>query len=614
MYRSFADVKTADMLNLPVPKVHKHICTLKPTDEILRLNEVISERAEKINSGSVDPHIDNMLKITSDGKKLALDSRCFDERVLDNPDFKVNVCIENVLNIWRDTAEQRGTQVIFCDLSVPKISYTDYNPELDFDVYNHMKYRLTSNGVPENEIAFIHDAKTDVDKQTLFERVRSGDVRVLLGSTEKCGAGTNIQSRLYALHHLDTPYRPSDLEQREGRIIRQGNGNPEVHIYTYVTERTFDAYSYQILENKQRFISQINRGDLTVRVAADIDEETLTYAEIKAITSANPLIKRKHEVESELNQLRTLEGQYRRNKYTLQDKIAVHIPELIKNLENQINHLKNDITLRNNNTTNEFTITIAERTYADRKDAGELLQSLISSAANIDKKIATMNGFDIYSENSVFADERNVRLKGNGVYHVSVSNSAVGTITRLENFFKGLEDRQRACEEKLDTAKKELEAAKIEVMKPFDYESNIKILTDTLAGIDAELDLNKNEITPVIDDEKFKNEVQISNSEDDEKEQDDQNVEVNFAENTREVVEHSEKIERIEPLRVFKQDDNSVMVKISVDGHSTNVSIVWLPKNMIEINKDGFVVGATEGVISSKGLKPFFDTARQKHF
>ena len=372
MYRTFADVKTAEMLKLPVPKANRHVVTIKPTDTILEINKLIAERADDVQNRKVSPDVDNMLKITSDGKKLALDPRCYDRTTSDDPKHKINICVDNVYRKWDETKGRQGTQIIFCDLSTPKKAFSEYDPEKDFDVYNHIKHNLVNMGIPQNEIAFIHDAKNDIAKQTLFDNVRAGKIRILLGSTEKCGAGTNVQNKLVALHHLDTPYRPSDLEQRDGRGIRPGNTNKEIDIFTYVTERTFDAYCYQILENKQRFISQINNGELTVREADDIDETTLSYAEIKAITSANPLIKRKFEVETELGNLRVLQSQYRSERYAMQDKIT-RLPEVIDGLTKKISDYEKDISVRNENKSTDFLIHIADRPYTERKDAAELL-------------------------------------------------------------------------------------------------------------------------------------------------------------------------------------------------------------------------------------------------
>lgn len=507
MYRSFADVKTADMLNLPTPKANKITITAKPTDEILRLNEVIQERAEKINDGGVNPEVDNMLKITSDGKKLALDPRCFDEEAKDDEENKVNLCIENVFEIWNKTKDKKSTQVVFCDMSTPKYSFSDYVPEENFDIYNDIKSKLVAKGIPENEIKFIHEAKTDLQKQNLFDEVRNGNVRVILGSTEKCGAGTNIQDRLIALHHLDTPYRPSDLQQREGRIVRQGNSNEEVFIYTYVTERTFDSYSYQILENKQKFISQIDNGDLTIREASDIDETTLSYAEIKAITTANPKIKQKMELEQELQRLHTLEAQYRNNKYNLQDKISKFLPQQISFTENNIANLKADIQNRDNNKYVDFKMTLGNRTFTERKDAGDLLVNAVNSNKYNDKIIGTICGFDIVAlPKNFMCENRQVQLIGNGRYTVDISTSGVGSITRLENYLSSFEEKLENNETKNADYRKQLEAAKIEVEKPFEYAEQIISMSNELAELDAELDLNKDEVQIVVDDEELQKE------------------------------------------------------------------------------------------------------------
>ena len=521
MYRKFADVKTADMLNLPVPKANKHVINIKPTETVLKLCEVIAERAERINNGGVPPEVDNMLKITGDGKKLALDPRCFDRTAPDNPDHKVNVCAENVYRIWRDTSEKRGTQLVFCDISTPKASYEDYDPDTDFDVYNHVKTALVQMGVPPDEIAYIHDAKNDVDKQTLFNKVRAGDVRILLGSTEKCGAGTNVQNRLAALHHLDTPYRPADLEQREGRAVRQGNTNAEVDIYTYVTERTFDAYSYQILENKMRFIAQVNKGELNVREAADIDEATLTYAEIKAITSANPLIKRKNEVESELGNLKVLEMQYRNNRYALQDKAAKELPQSIERAKQRIAEYGQDIALRDANKAEGFSMTVAGKQYDERKSAAELLHKLIYSPAHTDKTVAVYKGFEIIPEPSLTLTDKTVVLRGSGGHRVTVSESASGTLTRIDNAIAGLEEGLKNMTERLASYNADILSANAELEKPFEHAEKVIDLSLELEKINAELNLDKGEIELVIDDTKFQNEVRTEADSEDEEEEND---------------------------------------------------------------------------------------------
>lgn len=496
MYRSFADVKTADMLNLPVPNVNKKVEELEPTDTILKLNEEIVKRSEQIAEGAVEPWQDNMLCVTHDGKMIALDPRCFDSTIADNSNSKINRCVNNIYKIWSDTAEQKSTQIVFCDMSTPKKMYSEYNPEQDFDVYNDIKYKLIEHGIPEKEIAYIHEAKTDQQKQDIFDRVRNGEIRVFIGSTEKCGAGTNFQNKLIALHHLDTPFRPSDLEQREGRIVRQGNTNDTVLLYTYVTKRTFDAYSYQILETKQRFISQINRGDLSVRVAEDIDDATLSFAEIKAITSDNPKIKRKMEIEVRLGQLNDLEKVYRDNRYALQTQI-LHAPEKILSNDDRIKSLQNDIQLRNEHE-NDL-IQIGKNRYEERRDAGALLIRVVASGEYIGKKIGFIKGFAIIPQPNE-GNHNYVKLVGTGNYKVEISDSEVGTITRLENALNGLETNLQNSKEEKINLENNLSVAKEQINKPFEQAEEIDRLREELASIDAELDLGKQE-TPIVLDE-----------------------------------------------------------------------------------------------------------------
>jgi hypothetical protein len=436
---------------------------------------------------------------------------------------KINLCVENIYRIWSETTAERLTQIVFCDLSVPQKDFADYHYRTDFDtserservsdtkwtdIYNDIKYKLVNHGIPEQEIKFIHEANTDLRKQTLFDDVRHGNVRILLGSTEKCGAGTNIQDKLYALHHLDTPYRPSDLAQREGRIIRQGNGNSEVYVYTYVTERTFDSYSYQILENKQKFISQIDRGDLTIREASDIDETTLSYAEIKAITTANPKIKQKMELEQEISRLRTLESEYRSNKYRLQDKINSELPQRIKRTEITIDDLTADITKRNANMQNQFIMQLGNKTYTERKEAGDLFLAVINSGKYDDRIIGRLNGFDIIPVSGFTAlGVKTVTIRGNGNYNVEISSSETGSIIRLENFFKTLDNKLTDAKERLTALHNELATAQTESVKPFDYAETLISMCEQLAALDTELDLNKQEVaTTVIDDDQFKDE------------------------------------------------------------------------------------------------------------
>lgn len=502
LYRSFADVKTSDMVKLNVPKVDKKVIALKPTDMILELAEEIAERAELISDGRVDPRDDNMLKITSDGKKLALDPRCYDSSLVAEASSKLSECSQNIFDIWVETMNKLGTQLVFCDLSTPKKDFKDYVYGIDFDVYNELKYMLTKKGIPAEEIAFIHEANTDLQKQTLFGKVNEGKIRVLIGSTEKCGAGTNVQKRLIALHHLDTPYRPSDLQQREGRIVRQGNSNEEVKIFTYVTERTFDSYSYQILENKQRFISQIDRGDLTVREADDIDEATLSYAEIKAITAANPKIKRKMELDTEIARLRVLEGQYKKNLYYLQDKIRRIYPEQIQQQNLYLERVKKDIeVIKEKYNKDTFSIEVLGTVYTDKKQGAEALMTALNTKP-CGVTVAEYGGFKIALEpQAVFENiDRTISLSCNGTYEVYIGPSGIGNIQRLDNFIADFPKKEELATTKLNQLNEDLDVAKLEVLKPFEHKIKLEVLSSELAEINTELNLTKKEEV-IIDDE-----------------------------------------------------------------------------------------------------------------
>lgn len=502
LYRSFADVQTSDMVKLDVPEAERQVISLKPSDTTIELAEEIAERADRIHDGHVDPHEDNMLKITSDGKKLALDPRCFVPESQDEEGSKLNECAQRIFEVWTDTRDIKGTQIVFCDLSTPKVRFEDYEYGKDFDAYNDLKYKLVHMGIPQEEIAYIHEANTDEQKQALFDKVNSGAVRVLLGSTEKCGAGTNVQKRLVALHHLDTPYRPSDMEQREGRIIRQGNTNEKVKIFTYVTERTFDSYSYQILENKQRFISQINRGDLTVREAEDIDETTLSYAEIKAITAANPKIKRKMEVDAEVARLRVLEGQYRKNLYALQDKIYKTYPEDIRKQELLIERIAKDLEMLKVTRpadAEDFSISVNGKVYTDKKEGGKALMDALHSG-RVNVPVAEYCGFKI-SMNPMYmlGGEREITLATEGQYVIPIGDSAFGTLTRLENFLSDLPDRETRLKKRLAQLNADLEVAKEQVEKPFEQAEQLKTLLSEQAELNAELNLDKRDDVIVAD-------------------------------------------------------------------------------------------------------------------
>lgn len=517
LYHSFADVKTD--VKLDVPEAERKVITLKPSDTVIDLTEEIAKRADAIYAGGVDPHIDNMLKVTGDGKKLALDPRCIDPLLSDESGSKLNFCADNVYEEWKNSADIKGTQLVFCDLSTPKKPYSEYEYGKDFDAYNDLKHKLIERGIPENEIAFIHDANTDRAKQDLFDKINAGAVRVLIGSTEKCGAGTNVQKRLVAIHHLDAPYRPRDLIQRNGRGIRQGNMNKGIRIYTYATERTFDSYSYQILENKQRFISQVEKGDMTVREAEDIDEATLSYAEIKAITSANPKTKRKMELDMEMARLRDLESRYKKELFALQDKVRKEFPEQIQRQELYLERVRKDVELvKDKYNPERFEINVGGTVYADSVEDGKKNGGLALMDALFHNKtgtaVAEYCGFKIsLNPIELLSNERSITLSGAGQYKMDIGESASGNLTRLENFVKEFAAREERAVKRLESTKADFEVAKEQVKVPFEHKDKIMELNTELSELNAELDLNKREEV-VIDDEESGDEPVTAETED----------------------------------------------------------------------------------------------------
>ena len=517
LYHSFADVKTD--VKLDVPEAERKVITLKPSDTVIDLTEEIAKRADAIYAGGVDPHIDNMLKVTGDGKKLALDPRCIDPLLSDESGSKLSFCADNVYEEWKNSADIKGTQLVFCDLSTPKKPYSEYVYGKDFDAYNDLKHKLIERGIPENEIAFIHDANTDKAKQDLFDKVTAGTIRVLIGSTEKCGAGTNVQKRLVALHHLDAPYRSRDLIQRNGRGIRQGNMNKSIRIYTYATERTFDSYSYQILENKQRFISQVEKGDMTVREADDIDEATLSYAEIKAITSANPKIKRKMELDMEMARLRDLESRYKKELFALQDKVRKEFPEQIQRQELYLERVRKDVELvKERYNPDHFEINVGGTVYSDRVEDGKKNGGLALMDALFHNKTGTVVaeycGFKIsLNPIELLSNERSITLSGAGQYKMNIGESASGNLTRLENFIKEFAAREERAVKRLESTKADFEVAKEQVKVPFEHKDKIMELNTELSELNAELDLNKREGV-VIDDEESGEEPVTAETED----------------------------------------------------------------------------------------------------
>lgn len=496
LFKEVADIQTSEMLNLPVPKANYHNVVIEPSEIQKELVKDLSERAEKIRNRMVDSSVDNMLKITNDGRKLALDQRLTNDMLEDFEHSKVATCADNIYSIWDKTSEDKSAQLVFCDLSTP-------HNDGKFNVYDDLKTKLIDRGIPEEEIAFIHDANTDARKQELFNKVRRGQVRVLIGSTQKMGAVTNCQDRLIALHDLDCPWRPSDLIQRSGRIIRQGNKNPEVDIYRYVTEGTFDAYLYQLVENKQRFISQIMTSKTPVRFAEDIDETALSYAEIKALAAGNPDIIEKTELDTQVAKLKLLKQNYLSEKYELEDKVIKYYPNEIKRLENRIEDMKEDIEVFNNNNTpdNSFEkMNIKGTNFTERKEAGEKIIEICKSMTNPEPlEIGEYKGFKIILSFDTMDRKFYASMKNNLSYKTELGSDPSGNITRIDNVLNGIETRLSGVENNLEDTKKNYESAKKEIEKPFPQEEELKTKSKRLDELNIKLNLN-NKDKEIIDD------------------------------------------------------------------------------------------------------------------
>ena len=496
LFKEVADIQTSEMLNLPVPKANYHNVVIEPSEIQKELVKDLSKRAEKIRNRMVDSSVDNMLKITNDGRKLALDQRLTNDMLEDFEHSKVATCADNIYSIWDKTSEDKSAQLVFCDLSTP-------HNDGKFNVYDDLKTKLIDRGIPEEEIAFIHDANTDARKQELFNKVRRGQVRVLIGSTQKMGAGTNCQDRLIALHDLDCPWRPSDLIQRSGRIIRQGNKNPEVDIYRYVTEGTFDAYLYQLVENKQRFISQIMTSKTPVRFAEDIDETALSYAEIKALAAGNPDIIEKTELDTQVAKLKLLKQNYLSEKYELEEKVIKYYPNEIKRLENRIEDMKEDIEVFNNNNTpdNSFEkMNIKGTDFTERKEAGEKIIEICKSMTNPEPlEIGEYKGFKIILSFDTMDRKFYASMKNNLSYKTELGSDPSGNITRIDNVLNGIETRLSSVENNLEDTKKNYESAKKEIEKPFPQEEELKTKSKRLDELNIKLNLN-NKDKEIIDD------------------------------------------------------------------------------------------------------------------
>lgn len=495
MFKQVADIKTADTLNLPTPTPHYHNVAVKPSEMQKTMVADLAERAEKVRGGNVDPSVDNMLKITNDGRKLALDQRMINPMLPDNEGSKINACVDNIFTIWQDNTEKKSAQLVFCDLSTPK-------PDAEFSVYTDIRQKLIERGVPESEIRFIHEAKTEVQKQELFKKVRKGEVRVLLGSTQKMGAGTNVQNKLIALHDIDCPWRPSDLEQRSGRIIRQGNENPDVEIYRYVTEETFDAYLYQLVEGKQKFAAQIMTSKSPVRTAEDIDDTALSYAEIKMLATGNPYIKEKMDMDIQVNKLKMLKSYYLSQKYDLEDKIIKFYPQEIALQTARIKGLKADLETQKTHPKEidgKFVgMTIQGTEYKDKAEAGKAIIEFCKTKTNADTEIlGEYRGFKMEIEFNQYERAYVVTLRENSSYHITLGTDIHGNITRLDNAIDGIESRLDKAEEQLANTQAQLETAKVEVEKPFAQEDELQQKMARLTELNALLDMNQGDV-PVV--------------------------------------------------------------------------------------------------------------------
>ena len=488
MFKEAADIKTSDQLHLPVPDAKFETVVVKPSEIQQDMVQALSERAAEVHSGSVDPSVDNMLKITSDGRKIGLDQRLMNSALPDDPNSKLNACVNNVLRIWNDTKEQKLTQLIFCDMSTPK-------GDGSFNVYDDIRSKLLNAGVPEQEIEFIHNADTENKKAELFSKVRSGQVRVLLGSTAKMGAGTNVQTLLVAVHHLDVGWRPSDMTQRNGRIIRQGNQNKQVYVYNYVTESTFDAYLYQTLENKQKFISQIMTSKSPMRSCDDIDEQALSYAEIKALCAGDPRIREKMDLDVQVAKLKVLRGDFQNQKYRLEDKLLKTFPEEIQKQKTRIAALQQDSQIaaaHPQDKENFCGMTIKGMVYDDKKAAGERLLLARQEMPNADMMLlGTYRGFELNIRFDSFKNEHQAVLRAELSYPVSLGDDARGNITRLDNAIDNFADRIADAENALQNLEQQKQAAEVEVAKPFAQEEELAEKSARLAELNALLNIDR---------------------------------------------------------------------------------------------------------------------------
>ena len=499
IFKEAADIQTSDMLNLPVPDAEFINEVLKPSEEQQDMVAAFSERAESVRAGMVNPTEDNMLKITNDGRKCALDQRLLNELLPDAEKSKVNTCVENAFQVWEEGKEQKTTQLIFCDLSTPKGDGT-------FNVYDDVRNKLTEKGIPKEEIAFIHEYNTEVKKAELFAKVRAGQVRILMGSTPKLGAGTNVQDRLIALHHLDCPWKPSDLEQQEGRILRQGNQNEKVKIFRYVTENTFDAYMWQILENKQKFISQIMTSKSPVRACEDVDDTALSYAEIKALATGNPYIKEKMDLDVQVSKLKLLKANHTSQIYRLESDIAKNYPVQISALKERIAGMQSDVSVIKNvdlQDNDSYSMNIGNVAYTDKKEAGEAMIAACAGlkAVTTGGKVGEYHGFTLSASYNLFANSFELTIKGKCSYKIEIGKDPLGNIQRIHNALSSIDKKLAESEQKLETVQQQLATAQEEVKKPFPKETELNEKMERLSELNALLNMDEKGNETILADE-----------------------------------------------------------------------------------------------------------------
>jgi len=516
LFKEVADIKTADQLHLPTPEVVYHTISSKPTEIQKKMVAQLSERAAKVHRGVIDPHVDNMLRITSDGRKLGLDQRIINPILPDEPETKVNRCVENILKLWRDGQDNKLTQLVFSDISTPQIArpkqssllpddtaarslemQTQDRPETGFTIYDDIKKKLIASGMPAEQIAFIHDAKTDIQKKELFAKVRSGNVRVLIGSTQKMGAGTNVQDRLIALHDLDCPWRPRDLIQRKGRIERRGNQNPVVHVFRYVTEGTFDAYLWQTIENKQSFISQVMTSKSPVRSCEDIDEAALSYAEIKALCVGDPRIKERMELDMDVSKLRIMKASHQSQQFRMQDRLLKYFPEKIQQTQGFIQGVEADMqTLAEHAVPAEGEKKFAGMEikgvfYADKDKAAEALFDACKTAMSSEPvEIGSYRGFSMSVSLEGFSQNLILTLKGEMTHEAELSDNPLGNLTRIENALNRMPERLNLLHDQLDNLQQQQKATQLEAEKPFPQEEQLQEKIARLAELDVALNIS----------------------------------------------------------------------------------------------------------------------------